>query len=94
MNRLGLVLLIALMASALYLVRTRYEARRLFVELEKAKSEHQQLQADEQRLEAQRRSDATHLRIERDAREKLAMRLATPDVTVYVADPKASGAVR
>jgi cell division protein FtsL len=88
MNRLSLVLLAAVMASAMYLVKTSYEARRLFAALEKAKTEETQLQADAVRLEAQRRSDGTHLRVERDAREKLAMRLATPDVTRYVADAR------
>ena len=41
------------------------------------------------RLEAERRSEGTHLRVERDAREKLQMRLATPDVTLYVGDARA-----
>lgn len=92
MNRLSLVLLVALMGSAMYLVKTSYEARRAFVELERAKAEETQLQADATRLEAERRSEGTHLRVERDAREKLSMRLATPDVTVYVNDPRAGSA--
>ena len=33
MTRLNLVLLLAVLASALYLVRTQYESRRLYVEL-------------------------------------------------------------
>ncbi|RYF00936.1 MAG: cell division protein FtsL, partial [Comamonadaceae bacterium] len=36
MTRLSLVLLLAVMASALYLVRTQYESRRLFTELDRA----------------------------------------------------------
>ena len=42
------------------------------------------------RLDAERRAQATHLRVERMAREKLQMRTASPAVTVYVADPSAS----
>jgi cell division protein FtsL len=96
MNRVSLLLLAAVMASGFYLVKTSYEARRLFAEIERAKSMAEQLKADQQRLEAQRRSDGTHLRVERDAREKLGMKLASPDVTIYVADasaprPAASG---
>nr|WP_256490008.1 cell division protein FtsL [Ideonella oryzae] len=83
------VLLLALMASAMYLVKTSYEARRAFADLEKAKAEEHQLASDATRLEAERRSEGTHLRVERDAREKLQMRLATPDVTLYVSDPRA-----
>jgi cell division protein FtsL len=79
----------ALIASGLYLVQTSYESRRLFAEVEKAKAEERQLQADEKRLDAERQAQATHLRVERVAREKLAMRIATPDVTRYVTDARA-----
>ena len=48
--------------------------------------------ADEKRLEAERQAQATHLRVERVAREKLAMRMATPDVTRYVTDARAPAA--
>lgn len=94
MSRLSLVLLMAVVVSGLYLVQTSYESRRLFVELDRARADDAQLQADAVRLEAQRRSDGTHLRVERDAREKLAMRLATPDVTTYVDAPRRAGGGR
>lgn len=87
MTRLSVLLLMALIASGLYLVKVSYEARHLFVEIERAKTDEQQLQADERRLDAERRTAATHLRVERVAREKLSMRLATADATVYVAAP-------
>lgn len=95
MTRLSLLLLMALVGSGLYLVRTQYEARRLFADIEKAKAEAVQLQSDAKRLDAERQAQATNLRVERVARDKLGMRLATPDVTRYVADayaPPASGA--
>jgi cell division protein FtsL len=92
MTRLSILLLVALVLSGLYLVKTSYESRRLFVELERAKAEEAQLTADAKRLDAERRTEATHLKVERTAREKLAMRLASPEVTVYVADSRASGA--
>jgi cell division protein FtsL len=37
MTRLNLVLLLAVIASALFLVRTQYESRRLFAELDRAR---------------------------------------------------------
>ncbi len=92
MNRLSLLLLVALVLSGLYLVKTSYESRRLFAEIERAKAEEAQLAADAKRLDAERRTEATHLKVERAAREKLAMRMATPDVTVYVSDARASAA--
>ena len=87
MTRLSVLLLLALVVSGLYLVQVSYDARRLFVDIERAKADEQQLQADARRLDAEKRTAATHLRVERVAREKLAMRLATPDATLYVAAP-------
>lgn len=93
MTRVNLLLTLALLASALYLVRTAYESRRLFAELDRSRNEAARLDTEFKRLEAERQAAATHLRVERTAREKLAMRTATPAVTLYVSDA-ASGASR
>jgi len=89
-----MILVAALVLSGLYLVRTAYESRRLFTELDRARAESARLDSDAKRLEAERQAQATHLRVERTAREKLAMRTATPAVTVYVNDVAASGVSR
>ena len=98
MIKLNLLLLAALLASALALVRTSYEGRRLYAALDKAKNEKTQLDVEFKRLDAERQGQATHLRVEKVAREKLQMRTATPAVTQYVADPAvpalASGGAR
>jgi cell division protein FtsL len=86
MTRVNTLLVLALLASSLYLVKTAYDARRLFSELERAKNEQAQLDAEYKRLEAERQAQATNLRVEKVARERLAMRLATPAVTQYVTD--------
>jgi cell division protein FtsL len=91
-SRLDIVLLLALLASSLLLVRTSYEARRLFTDLDRARAEQRRLDADFERLDAERQAQATHLRVEKVAREKLAMRGATPAVTTYVVDTAASEA--
>jgi cell division protein FtsL len=88
-SKLNLLLLAALVASALLLVQTSYESRRAFAALDRAKSEQQTLESDRQRLEADRQAQATPLRVERVARDKLGMRTATAAVTLYVADPGA-----
>lgn len=93
MTRLNVVLLLALLASSLYLVSTSYEARRAFAELDRARNEQRRLDTDFNRLQAERQAQATHLRVEKMAREKLAMRTATPAVTHYVSGA-ASGAAR
>jgi cell division protein FtsL len=91
MTRTNTVLVVALVLSSLYLVRTAYDSRRLFTELDRAKNEHARLDVEHKRLEAERQVAATNARVERTARERLAMRTATPAVTIYVPDVSASG---
>ena len=86
MTRLNLLLLVALILSSLYLVRSSYESRRAFAELDRAREEQRRLDTEFNRLQAERQAQATHLRVEKMAREKLAMRTATPAVTQYVSD--------
>lgn len=88
MTRLNLMLLLALIGSSLYLVKVSYDSRRLFSELDRARAEAVQLAADHERLQIERQAQATPLRVERVAREKLAMRSATPAVTEYVEAPR------
>jgi cell division protein FtsL len=84
MTRLNLLLLIAVMASALYLVRTQYESRRLFAEIDKAAGDARKLEMEHERLQAEKRAQATPLRVEKLAREQLRMRSASPAITQYV----------
>ncbi|HSI53398.1 MAG: cell division protein FtsL [Ramlibacter sp.] len=89
MTRLNIVLLIAVLASALFLVRTQYESRRLFAELDKAAGEARKLELEQQRLQVEKRAQATPLRVEKLAKDQLQMRGASPAITQYV---PASGA--
>lgn len=84
MLRLNLVLLAALMASALYLVRVQYDSRRLYTEIERAQNDFRKLEIEHERLQVERRAQATPARVERLAREQLRMRPATPAITQYV----------
>ena len=94
MIKLNLLLLIGLLGSAMLLVNTSYEGRRLFAALDRAKTEQNRLDIEFKRLDAERQAQATHLRVEKVARDKLQMRNATPGVTQYVADGAASGGTR
>jgi cell division protein FtsL len=96
MTRTHFVMLLALIFSCLALVQSSYESRRLYNEASRTSDELQRLEADYKRLEAERQAQATHLRVERVAREKLAMRTVTPAVTHFVVDAAApaSGATR
>ena len=84
MTRLNLVLLLAVLASSLHIVSVQYESRRLFSDLDKARSEARRLEADRERLQVEKRAQATPLRVERLAKEQLQMRSTTPAITHYV----------
>ncbi len=84
MTRLNLVLLIALIASALYLVRTQYESRRLYAEVDRARNDAHKIETEHERLQVEKRAQATPARVERLAKEQLQMRPATPAITQYV----------
>ena len=93
MTRFNLLLLAALVGSCVYLVQVAYEGRKLYSALDRARTEQALLERDFKRLQAEREAQATSSRVEKVAREKLAMRTATPAVTFYV-DAAASEAQR
>lgn len=93
MTRINLLLLVALVLSSVYLVRVSYESRRLFAALDRAQNEARQLEIEHERLKSEKQSQATSLRVERVARDRLAMRNATPAVTQYVTYAPAASAV-
>jgi cell division protein FtsL len=84
MTRLNVFLLLAVLASALVLVHNQYESRRLFMALETARKEAHRLEVDHDRLQVERRAQATPLRVEKIARQQLQMRTASPAITQYV----------
>jgi cell division protein FtsL len=90
MTRLNLVLLVAVLSSALYLVHTQYESRRLYVELEKTAALSRKLETDKERLQVEKRAQATPLRVEQLSKSRLQMRTATPAITEYVTYKDAS----
>jgi cell division protein FtsL len=97
MSRINLLLLVAVLASGMVLIKSAYESRRLFTELDRAQAESRRLDADHQRLLAERQAQATNLRVEQVARERLHMRVINPAVTqgVDLQRPQAaSGAAR
>jgi cell division protein FtsL len=83
MSRVSVLLMIAVMASALYLVRTQYESRSLTTDIDRATSEARRLETENDRLDVERRAQATPLRVEKLAREQLHMRTITPAITHY-----------
>jgi cell division protein FtsL len=94
MTRANLVLLLALLASSLALVHVSYDTRQLFSELDRLQAEQRRLDQEHERLLAERQAQATPLRVERLARDRLSMRTAAPSVTQYVALPDPPGSPR
>ncbi len=97
MSRLNFVLMLAVLASGVLMVRSAYEARRLFTEIDRAQAEARRLDADLQRLQAERQAQATNLRVEKVARERLSMRAITPAISQQASlhmDGSASGVAR
>ena len=84
MARLNLLLLIAVLGTALFLVHTQYRSRQLFTELERVNSEAHKLEVEFERLQVDKRAQATPLRVEKLAKEQLKMRTTTPAITQYV----------
>ncbi len=82
--RINLVLALAVVASAVYLVSVQYESRRVFTELDKSRAEAKRLETEYERLQVEKRAQATPARVEKIAREKLQMRQALPAITTYV----------
>lgn len=84
MTRLNFALFAAVLATMLYVVRIQYESRRLFIDIEKATLEVRRLEIDSATLQVEKRAQATPLRIEKLAQERLHMRSAIPAVTQYL----------
>ena len=91
MARLNLLLLLAVVASALYLVDLQYASRRLYSELDRARSTAHKLALENDRLQVEKRAQATSARVESLAKTRLQMRAANPAITAYVPyDPEAA----
>ena len=84
MTRLNLVLLLAVVLSGMSLVQVQYDSRRLYAEIEKSQGEARRLEIEHERLQVEKRAQATPLRVERLAKDQLHMRPATPAITQYV----------
>ena len=83
MARINVLLLLALVASCLVLVKAAYDMRRLNYEIHRAEVELERLEGERKRVEAERQLQATTVRVDRTARDKLGMFTVTPAVTMY-----------
>lgn len=85
MGRMVLALLaVAVFASALGVVYTQHQSRKLFAELQNLQGARDELNVQWGRLQLEQSTWATHGRIEATAREKLDMMLPPPSAVVLV----------
>ena len=84
MIRLNLVLLVALILSAFYLVHTQYDSRRLYTALDRSQAQTRKLESEHEQLQVQKRAQATPARVQLLATRQLQMRPVTPGITQYV----------
>ena len=78
------ILLLAVVASAVAVVRTHHERRSLFVELDEVDARRDRLQVEWGRLQIEQSTWAASDRIERIAAEKLNLHLSRAGATVLV----------
>lgn len=84
-GRMLIVLLVAAaFGSALGVVYTQYEARKLFADLQGLQSTRDQLNVEWGQLQLEQSTWATHGRIDAIAREKLGMLIPPPSAVVLV----------
>jgi len=88
MIRLNLFLLAVLVVCALSLVTSRYQARKLFVELEREQSQSRAYEVEYGQLQIEQSTWAMPGRVEKIAREQLHMHLPPPG-RVEVIDARA-----
>ena len=79
MTRLNVILLVLLVVSALSLVTSRHQARKLFVELEREQAQARSYEIEYGQLQIEQSTWAMPARIEKIAREQL--RLQLPDAS-------------
>jgi cell division protein FtsL len=88
MTRVNLVLLFALVACALSLVTSRHQARRVFIELERAQAEARGYETEYGQLQLEQSTWGMPARVEKIAREQLRMQLPSSARTEIVVLPK------
>jgi len=83
-GRINLILAAALVLCALSLVNAQYQARRLFIELERSQSMSRQLDVEWSQLQLDQSRLGLHSRIDALARKDLNMVPVTHDRTEYL----------
>lgn len=84
MFRLNLMLMLAVMASALMVVTAQHKSRRLYVALQQEDQAARQYREDYDKLLLEQSTQGMHSRIEREATQQLKMKTPAPERTRVV----------
>lgn len=83
--RVGFLLLVfVVVGSALTVVYTKHESRKLFIELQDLKKEQDKMDIEWGRLQLEQSTWATYGRVEKIARKRLGMHIPSSDEVVIV----------
>lgn len=82
--RLNPLLAACLLLCALFLINSQYQARRLFIELERAQAKSRQLEIERKELELKQSTLSQHARIDSSARRELGLMALKPENTLYL----------
>ncbi len=85
-GKLNVLLVTLLVACALSLVNAQYQARHLFIELERSQAQARQLDIDWSQLQLDQSTLGKHERIEHIARTDLGMTTLSPARTQYLTE--------
>jgi len=78
------VLILAIMSSAISVIYSKHQSRKLFVELQKLEKQIDELNVDWGRLQLEQSTWSSHGRIEKIARTKLHMTLPKANEVIYI----------
>jgi cell division protein FtsL len=92
MGRLCFFVATVLMLSAISLVTSRYQARQLYVELDRSRTSARDLQITWRQLQLDRAEHSRNAHVDKVARESLKMIAIAPDKTIYINQSTASAA--
>lgn len=83
-----LILWLAVLVSAVYLVKVRHQARLQFIELQKVMKERDALATEWSQLQIEQSALASHARIDRLARERLKLKQRAADDVIIIPPKK------
>jgi cell division protein FtsL len=94
MGRLCILVAGVLMISAISLVTARYQARQLYVELDRSKTQALNFDIEWRQLQLDRAEQARNANVDKLAREQLKMTSIVPERTIYINQSASSATAR